>query len=89
MMYVNTTAEVKAETDYCVTSANAAKVVQSLPEDTEILFGPDMFLGAHEQRLRKKDAYLNGRVPCSRRHRSLGHIPHAHEAPRRRASRAS
>jgi quinolinate synthase len=51
VMYVNTSADVKAETDYCVTSANAAKVVESIPEDREILFGPDMFLGAHVERV--------------------------------------
>ena len=51
VMYVNSSAAVKAETDYCVTSANAAKVVESIPEDQEILFGPDMFLGAHVERV--------------------------------------
>ncbi|MEJ7722810.1 MAG: quinolinate synthase NadA [Ilumatobacteraceae bacterium] len=49
--YVNTTAEVKAETDICCTSSNAAEVVASIPEDQEVLFCPDQFLGAHVQRI--------------------------------------
>ena len=49
--YVNTSAEVKAESDYCCTSSNAAAVVASIPEDREILFCPDMFLGAHVERV--------------------------------------
>jgi quinolinate synthase len=53
--YVNTTAEVKAESDYCCTSGNAVDVVNAIPRDTEILFCPDMFLGAHVKRLSGRD----------------------------------
>ena len=54
VMYVNTSAEVKAETDYCCTSSNAVKVVEHIwaehGADTEVLFGPDMWLGAFVER---------------------------------------
>jgi quinolinate synthase len=54
VMYVNTTAEIKALTDYCVTSSNAVKVVEHIyathGDDTEILFGPDMWLGAYVEK---------------------------------------
>jgi quinolinate synthase len=50
VMYVNTSAEVKAETDYCCTSSNAVQVVEHIWREhgakTEILFGPDMWLGS-------------------------------------------
>ena len=49
--YVNTTADVKAESDYCCTSGNAVEIVNSIPAEKEILFLPDMFLGAHVRRV--------------------------------------
>ena len=49
--YVNTTTEVKAESDYCCTSANAVQIVESIPESQEILSLPDMFLGNHVRKV--------------------------------------
>jgi quinolinate synthase len=65
VMYVNTTAEIKALTDYCCTSANAVAVVEHILRehgpDTEILFGPDMFLGAYvEKRIGRSLHVWNG-----------------------------
>ena len=47
VVYVNCSADVKAEADYCCTSANALRIVESIPVDREILFAPDMFLGEY------------------------------------------
>lgn len=47
--YVNTSAAIKAASDYCCTSSNAVKIVESIPSEKEILFLPDMFLGAYVQ----------------------------------------
>ena len=49
--YVNTTAEVKALSDYCCTSGNARAVIEAVPADRDILFLPDMFLGAYLERV--------------------------------------
>ena len=57
--YVNTTAEVKSELDYCCTSSNAVNVVKSIPEDKEILFLPDMFLGSYVAKMtNRKNMYI-------------------------------
>ena len=53
--YVNTTAAVKAESDYCCTSGNAVDVVNAVPPEQEILFLPDVFLGAHVRRVTGRD----------------------------------
>ena len=45
--YVNTTAEIKSELDYCCTSSNAVNVVKAIPSEKDVLFLPDMFLGLY------------------------------------------
>jgi quinolinate synthase len=57
--YVNTSADVKALSDYCCTSSNAVKVVSSIPRDREVLFLPDLFLGSYVAEVTKrKNMYI-------------------------------
>lgn len=57
--YVNTSAEVKSLSDYCCTSSNAVRVVNSIPADKEILFLPDMFLGSYVAEItRRKNMFI-------------------------------
>ena len=53
--YVNTSAEVKAESDICCTSANAVDIVRAIPAERDVLFLPDQFLGAHVRRETGRD----------------------------------
>ncbi len=55
--YINTSAEVKSEIDYCCTSANAVQVVSKIPSDT-VIFVPDKYLGSYVQRMTKKNIIL-------------------------------
>ncbi len=57
--YVNTTAEIKSELDYCCTSSNAVNVVNAIPKNKEILFLPDMFLGSYVAKVTgRKNMYI-------------------------------
>jgi quinolinate synthase len=56
--YINTSADVKAEADYCCTSSNAIKIVEQVPPDREILFLPDMFLGDYVRRKTGRTMHL-------------------------------
>src|SRR5487761_414520 len=77
--YVNTSAAVKAESDYCCTSGNAEAVIRAIPEDREILFCPDMFLGAHLERVTGRRMH----VWMGECHVHAGIAPERLEAPRR------
>ena len=62
--YVNSTAEVKALSDICCTSSNAIKVVESVPEDKEIIFIPDKYLGSYVQKKTGRNMiFSNGYCP--------------------------
>lgn len=82
--YVNTTAEVKAVTDYCVTSANALKIVEQLPKDRPILFGPDKNLGRYvslvtgrEMDLWQGDCYVHSHITSEAVFQYLEEYPEA------------
>ena len=56
--YVNTSAEVKAESDYCCTSGNVVKIVNAIPADREVLVLPDMYLGSYAAEMTGRKLHL-------------------------------
>ena len=70
--YVNTTAEIKAESDYCFTRGNAEGHDRAIPADREILFLPGQFLGLAREAHGREAAHLARRVPRPRRHPAAG-----------------
>jgi quinolinate synthase len=83
--YVNTDAAVKAESDYCCTSANAVDVVRSIPTDHEILFLPDMFLGRYVEHAAKRrlrlwlgECHVHAAITAEDVQRMLDAHPDAH-----------
>ena len=56
--YINTSAAIKAESDYCCTSSNAVKVVEEIPQNKEILFLPDLFLGAYIENMTGRKMHI-------------------------------
>ena len=56
--YINTSAAIKAESDYCCTSSNAVKVVEEIPQSKEILFLPDLFLGAYIENMTGRKMHI-------------------------------
>ncbi len=66
--YVNSTAEIKAESDYCCTSSNAVKMVEHIPKDKQVLFIPDKYLGSYVSSQLKRELFLwEGYCPTHRR----------------------
>ena len=56
--YINTSARIKAESDYCCTSSNAIKIIESIPTNKEILFLPDLFLGAYIEKMTGRSMHI-------------------------------
>ena len=72
--YVNTTAAVKALTDVVVTSGNAKKVVDQLPKDAKLIFGPDYNLGNYINDLRDREPFMHMTTAIPKQHVPACHL---------------